>query len=140
MQVIAFVTDNAVEARTVDKILIGHPQSERDHNLQGEETGARNGGWFSYDIKVLPGQAQELSVIYMGGGRGNRVFDVLIDGRKLATERLQKTQRLRTYDQVYPIPLDLIESKDKIKVKFQTHSESIVVVLGLRILKVQETL
>ena len=89
---------------------------------------------------MLPGQAQELSVIYMGGGCGNRVFDVLIDGRKIATERLQKTQRLRTYDQVYPIPLDLIESKDKITVKFQTHSESIVVVLGLRILKVQETL
>ncbi len=141
----------ALEARTVDKILIGHPQSERDHNLQGEETTARdwrerkmrvarNGGWFSYDIKMIPGQAQELSVIYMGGYRGNRVFDVLIDGRKIATERLQETQRRRTYDQVYPIPLDLIESKDKITVKFQTHSESIVEVLGLRILKVQEIL
>lgn len=139
----------ALEARTVDKILIGHPLSERDHNLQGEETDARdwrerkiryarNGGWFSYDIKVLPDQAQELSVNYMGGGRGNRVFDILVDGKKIATEQLQNTQWGRTIDKVYPIPSGLMRGKDKITVRFQAHSESIVVVFGIRLLKVQE--
>ncbi len=69
----------------------GEEQNERDHKLQGENTDsgdfnerkwrhATDGGWFSWELKVLPDQAQELRVTYWGSDGGNRIFDILIDG------------------------------------------------------------
>ena len=52
---------------------------------------AEDGGFFRYVLKVLPHQPQELSVTYWGSERGRRSFDILIDGKKLATERLRTT-------------------------------------------------
>ena len=46
-------------------------------------------GWFRYVVTVRPDRAQELSVTYWGSDSGGRVFDVLVDGTRLATERLR---------------------------------------------------
>jgi hypothetical protein len=118
------------EARTVDTVLPGNPQNERDHNLQGERTAsgdfndrkwrhATDGGWFSWDLKVQPGKAQELWVTYWGGDGGNRVFDVLVDGRKLAAQRLQNNKPDQFYEEIYPLSADSAKDKDKVTVKFQ---------------------
>lgn len=118
------------EARTVDAVLPGNPQNERDHNLQGERTAsgdfsdrkwrhATDGGWFAWDLKVQPGKAQELWVTYWGGDGGNRVFDVLVDGRRLATQRLQNNKPDQFYEEIYPLSADLATGKDKVTVKFQ---------------------
>jgi DUF1680 family protein len=136
-----------LEARTVDYILVGHPQSERDHNLQGEKTGdgdfsdrkwrhATDGGWFSYGLKVLSGQDQELSVTYWGSDGGNRIFDVLIDGQKLATQRLESNRPNKFYEEVYPIAANLLQGKGKVTVKFQAHPGAWAGgVFGVRLLK-----
>ncbi len=124
-----------LEKRTVDYVLPGNSQNERDHNLQGEKTGAgdfsdrkwrhaTDGGWFSYDLKVLPDQPVELSVTYWGSDGGNRVFDILIDGVKIATERLENNQPGEFYDQRYPIPESLTKNKSKVAARFQAHSSS----------------
>ena len=138
-----------LEKRTVDYVLPGNPQNERDHNLQGERTGAgdfsnrkwrhaTDGGWFSYDVKVLPDQPLELSVTYWGSDGGNRVFNVLVDGVKIATERLENNRPGEFYDQIYPVPESLSKNKSKITVRFQAHSGSWAGgIFGLRLLKAE---
>jgi hypothetical protein len=119
-----------LDTRTVDAVSPGDEQNERDHNLKGERTqagefGGRNwrhatdGGWFSWEMKVLPDKPQELRVTYWGSDGGNRVFDVLIDGVKLTTQRLQNNKPDQFYDETYPIPADMTKGKESITVKFQ---------------------
>jgi hypothetical protein len=143
--------DKALKARMVDEVQIGREQNERDHNIQGENTAsgdfgnrrwrhADNGGWFAFDLKVLPDQPQELSVTYWGSDGGNRVFDILIDGAKLTSQRLQNNKPEVFYDQSYPLPNAMIKGKSKITVRFQAQSKDATAggVFGLRILKAPE--
>ncbi len=136
-----------LEARMVDRVEPGAEQNERDHNLRGENTAsgdfsgrkwrhATDGGWFSYDVKVLPAEQQELSVTYWGSDGGNRLFDVLIDGTKLATQRLQNNRPGEFYDEIYEIPESLTKGREKVTVKFQAHDRAWAGgIFGLRVLK-----
>ena len=119
-------------ARSVDSVVPDGEQSERDHAMQGERTGAGDfgnrrwrhateGGWFSWRLKVLPGQPQELRVTYWGSDGGNRVFDLFVDDRKLATQRLENNRPGKFYDEVYRLPGELLEGKQTITLKFQAH-------------------
>jgi uncharacterized protein len=118
-----------LEARTVDCVYPGKEQSERDHKLQGEQHGAGdfngrtwrhapNGGWFSWEMKVLPEKRQQLMVTYWGSDVG-RVFDVIVDGKKIATQKLEQNRPEQFYDEIYPVPADLLKGKEKITVRFQ---------------------
>jgi hypothetical protein len=85
---------------------------------------------------VLPDQPQELHVTYWGSDGGNRVFDVLIDGTKLATQRLQDNRPGRFYEEVYQLSESLTKGKEKVTVKFQAHGGAWAGgVFGLRVLK-----
>jgi uncharacterized protein len=121
-----------LDARAVDRVNLADRGGERQHGLRGEkmETGefsnhpwrhATEGGWFSYNLKVLPDQPQELLVTYWGSDAGGRAFDILIDGRKLATEKLESNRPGQFYDQAYPLPKELTSGKTTVTVKFQAH-------------------
>jgi hypothetical protein len=143
----------ALDARTVDYVNAGEEQNERDHNLKGENTNTRefNGrtfrfatsnGWFSWELKILPNQPQELLVTYLSGGRSRSAFDVLVDDTKLATESASsgagiEGQRRGANSRVYPLSVELLKGKDKIKVKFPTPANSRrgSGVYGVRVLK-----
>ena len=95
--------EKALAARTVDQVQIGDDESEQAHQLQGEKTGAGDfsgrhwrhaidGGWFSYVLKVQPGQPLELRCTYWGSDVGNRVFDILVDDTKVATQKLDRNR------------------------------------------------
>lgn len=116
-------------ARMVDSVHPGERQSERDHAFAGEATyagdfgdrhwrDARNGGWFAYTLKVLPGAPQELVCTYWGGDDG-REFDVFVDGVKLAMQRLDNRHPGKFFDVVYPIPAELLQDKKTITIRFQ---------------------
>jgi DUF1680 family protein len=136
----------ALEARTVDRVNPGEEQNERDHNLKGEKTNAgdfgdhryrdaNEGGWFSWDLKVLPGQPQELVLTYWGEDRG-RHFDVLLDGRKLATQQLTGSHPGAYYDEVYPLDPELTQGKEKVTVKVQGSPDTWAGgVFGVRVLR-----
>ncbi len=119
----------ALKARTVDCVLPGDEQNERDHRLQGDRTGtdgkswrhAVDGGWFSWDLKVLDAQPQELRVNYWGSDTGGREFDISMDGQKLATLKLDNNKPGEFYEETYPIPAQMTQGKDKITVRFQAH-------------------
>lgn len=119
----------ALEARTVDRVLIGDPASEKRHRLQGERTSAgefggrrwrhAGEGWFSYEMKVSGDKPVELLSMYWGSDAGNREFDILIDGTKIATQKLEHNRPEKFYDEAYPIPPELTKGKQRITVRFQ---------------------
>jgi len=134
-------------ARTVDRVIPANEHSERDHNVQGEKTvtgerkwrHATDGGWFSWEMKVLPDRPQELGVTYWGGDAGGREFDILVDGRKLATQKLENNRPGEFYQETYRLPRELTQGKQRIAVKFQAHPGKVAGgVFGCAILKSEE--
>ena len=105
------------------------------HNLRGQNTSAGpyggrvwrhavNGGWFSYDLKVLPDQSMSLLCIFWGEDVG-RTFDVLVNGTKIATTTLNRNRPGEFFDEFYGIPKPLTEGKNTVTVKFQAHPGSL---------------
>jgi DUF1680 family protein len=134
-----------IEARTVDSVNPGEEQNERDHNQKGEHSNAGDfgdhfyrdaseNGWFSWDLKVLPGAPQELVLTYWGSDRG-RQFDLLIDGKKLATERLNASHQGVYFEQTYPLPPELTQGRDKVTLRVQGSNTWVGGVFGVRVLK-----
>jgi len=140
-----------LEARTVDILHVGEMQPERDHNMAGEKTAtgeahgrkwrhATDGGWFAFDMKVSKDEPVELVCTYWGSDAGNRVFDILVDGEKIATQRLENNKPNQFFDVVYPIPEKLTKGKEKVNIRFQAHPGAWAGgVFGVRILKVEKT-
>ena len=136
-----------LEARTVDQVRPGIRQNEREHGLEGDQTSsgrlsdrrwrhATDGGWFSYRVKVVSEEALELCVTYWGSDAGNRVFDILVDGKKLATQRLQNNRPGKFYDEVYPLPASMTKDKEAVTVRFQAQPAAWAGgIFGLRVLK-----
>ncbi len=123
-----------VAARTVDRVDLGVSESEKAHDYQnqgaavadfdgrlGREAG--RAAWFSYALNVRPGAPQTLVVTYRGGEGRRRVFDILVDGEKIAAETLpyHPTELL---DVEYAIPEALTRGKTRIVVKFQPQDQA----------------
>jgi hypothetical protein len=68
----------------------------------------------------LPTQ-QELRVCFWGSDAGGREFDILVDGVKVASLKLQNNKPGAFYDETYSLPKDLIANKATVTVKFQAH-------------------
>lgn len=119
-----------IEERTIDIMRLGEMQPERDHKLQASEqsyasdalgrTGreARNGGFFSFEMKVQPTVANVLLCTYIGDDK-NRSFDILIDDVKIATQELKGGLSGKFFDVEYEIPPGLIKDKSKAIVRIQ---------------------
>jgi hypothetical protein len=73
---------------------------------------------------------------YWGSDAGNRVFDILIDGQKIATQALNADHPNRFYTVDYPISVELTRGKSQVRVQFQAHSGATAGGLyGVRIFK-----
>jgi DUF1680 family protein len=119
----------AEEARLVDVVRPGEPQSETDHHLQCDDsvTGDFYGhkwrqaaGWFSYDVGVLPDQPQVLIIKLRGNDTGARTFDVLLEGKMIATQ-VNTKQTSGFYEAVVPLPLELTKGRNRVTLKCIAH-------------------
>ena len=119
-------------ARLVDEVEIGEKASETAHALKGERTAsgsafgrnwrhAGNGGWFSYEMKISPQQALNLACTWWGDESGSRTFDILVDGKKIATETLLHNKPGEFFEREYPLAPDLTRDREKVTVRFQAH-------------------
>ena len=127
----------------VDAVMPGDEQAEKNHNLKGEndETGDwsdrtyrhADGGWFSWDLKVIPGQPNDLVVTYWGSDQ--RTFDIQVDGERLVTERLQNDHPEEFFEKTHPISASMIGNKQKITVKFVNPTSYAGGVFGLKIMR-----
>ena len=73
------------------------------------------------------------------GGRSETVFDIMVDGQKIAEQKLEKLerdQRRVLFDVDCKLPKELIKGKKKITVKFAAREDQRTgSVYGARILK-----
>lgn len=118
-----------LDKRKVDRVLIGIRASETAHKLHGKQTSSgvfrnRNwrhagGGWFSYTMKVLPDTPMTLLCTYWGSDAGGRTFDVLVAGRKIATQKLDRNRPGKFFDVEYKIPPKLTRGRTTVTVRFE---------------------
>lgn len=114
--------------RITDKVIIGKKSSEDEHQMKGVSTNtggpntwrdASNGGWFSYTVAVNPDKQMELVLTYSSTDGGNREFEILVDNKKIAEQKLRAETFSAWIDKVYPIPFELTKGKKTVTVKVQ---------------------
>jgi DUF1680 family protein len=137
----------ALEAATIDFVQPGEMQPERDHAFAGERTNhgehrgmrwrdAHRGGNFSFALRSPDGAPADLVCTYWGDDAGDREFDVIIEGRTLATQRLEREAPGRFFDVAYPVPPELGRGKSTLRVVFQAKpGKTAGGVFGVRLLR-----
>ncbi|HET8611270.1 MAG TPA: beta-L-arabinofuranosidase domain-containing protein [Sphingomonas sp.] len=144
---VAFAAEQArladLAARSVDVMHLGEMQPERDHDLTSDISypvvyrgrngrDARSGGFFQFRMKAKPGPLV-LEATYWGDER-NRLFDILVDGKKIATQTLDSLKPGEFVDVDYPVPEALTRGKSSVTVRFQPHEgHSAGPVFGVRL-------
>lgn len=117
-----------LEARTVDVMRIGEMQPERDHELTSEKSAtgdghsrkwrtARDGGFFAFTMKVDPAEINTIICTYWGMDNRGRMFDILVNETKIATEDLNKYKMNKFYNIGYPVPKELTTGKTSVIIK-----------------------
>ena len=117
-----------LEAVTIDLVKPNEQQSEVNHNLRRTEncTGGYSGlvncafrevrgeGFFSYDIDV--GNGGNYLVLAYSTDDGEiwdvknsvyRIFDIVLDGKVLATETLERKMPVKMVHKFYPLPQEV---------------------------------
>ncbi|HOZ47746.1 MAG TPA: glycoside hydrolase family 127 protein [Candidatus Hydrogenedentes bacterium] len=130
--VAAIEAQRRFEARVVDRVIPGDATLEKAHGLDGEHTQdgpymgkhwrhASDGGWFGWDLTVVPDASHTLSVMYWGDDVPPREFDVLVDGVVVGSESLNKDKPGELFRVEYPLTSELTQGKAKVTVRFQAH-------------------
>ena len=70
-------------------------------------------------MKIDPVATNELVCTFWGGETGQRTFDILADGAKIATQNLLNNQPGKFFDVAYALPASLTRGKEKITIRFQ---------------------
>jgi hypothetical protein len=111
---------------------LGEMQPERDHSLTAKNSyavtyrgrhgrDARTFGFFEYKAKVRPGPLT-LQATYWGDER-DKLFDILIDGKKIATQALTGSNPGDFFTIDYAIPAELTEHRDEVTVRFEPSND-----------------
>jgi hypothetical protein len=123
-------------ARVVDEVVLGDESSERGHALTGKAMAsgthrgrrwrhATAGGFFSFKMAICPDGPTDLCCTYWGGDAGARRFDILVDGIRVATERLNKNRPGEFFDVTYALPPQITQQKKHVTVSFRPQAGQI---------------
>ncbi|WP_347403238.1 beta-L-arabinofuranosidase domain-containing protein [Gracilibacillus dipsosauri] len=131
---------------TIDVVTPHEQQPEVDHNMEASlstsayknvvHSGyreAKDGGYFSYEMKIDASKSMYLAVTYFGGdGREHmdgrvveRDFTIWIDENELTRQKLTNQHPGELFTEVYPIPFAWMKEKETIRVKFQSSNGKI---------------
>ena len=121
----------AIERLTVDFFQPGNRRQERDRNFRGINTvfgteafgrgwrHATDGGSMTFDMKVASEKTNKLILTYWGNDGGNRHFDILVDGKKIAEQRLSGDAPGRFFDVEHILDDEAFRGKEKVTVTLQ---------------------
>src|SRR5215204_894334 len=118
-----------LQARVVDVMKLGDAPAEKEHALFSKISyplsyrakpgrDARSEGFFEFKMKVTDENPLTLRATYWGE-EGKRVFYILVDGQKIATENLGYKKQGEFVERDYPIPPELVKGKSAIIVRFE---------------------
>jgi hypothetical protein len=106
---------------------VGEQQSEVEHDLKGEGMASgihngrrwRHGTWIQYTLDPRGAREVILSVTYSGDDRG-REFDVSVNGKVIAMQRLTGEKPNHFIEKRYPIPSEILQTagKGRLTVRF----------------------
>ena len=127
----------------------GDLQKEKEFNQQGEETSPdqkygrtsrRAKKWFSVDLPANSAHSLILMVTYHTEERTKRTFEVLVDGRRVGEQTIERHQPGsvlgRFFDVEYNIPAELVSGKQKLTVRFNaTNGSEVGAVYGIRLVR-----
>ena len=128
----AFAAEQArlkdLRERSVDMMHLGEMQPERDHGLTSEISypvsyrgkkgrDARTGGFFEFRMKVTA-EPLTLKATYWGEER-KRLFHILIDGTRIASETLGYNKPGEWVERDYAVPQELLKGKSTVVVRFE---------------------
>lgn len=120
--------EQLVKAATIDSVQVGNDQYELQHAIKGEETvgdawegqngrTSTPGGWFSYELKVIPGTENLLQVTYLSL-LNDRIMNIYVNGQLLISERSAPEHRREFVTKTYSIPEAMISGQDQVEFKF----------------------
>jgi DUF1680 family protein len=117
-----------LDARSIDIIRLGVEDDERRHGLASGISyavsyrfrpgrDARTGGFLEFDAAVR-GAPLVLRATYWGGER-DRFFHILVDGERIATQRLDGEHPGEFIERDYAIPERVLAGKQRVRIRFQ---------------------
>jgi len=92
-------------------------------------------GWFVHPLSSV------LHRHTIDEGRGTRdegaaTFDILVDGQRVGEQEVTGSGPERFFDVEYAIPVNMIQGKEKVTVRFQaTEGNEIATVFGIRMIR-----
>jgi hypothetical protein len=75
-------------------------------------------------MEVLPDTTTKLLSTYWGSDNG-RSFDILVNGEKIATQKLSRSRPNEFFDVEYNIPTELTSDKKSVVVRFDGIEDSV---------------
>lgn len=137
-----------LESATVAYAQPGEMQPERDFNYQSPgdawvvrmmgRPGRWGRSWFSFDLPVESDRPMALVVTYCSDhdSRGRAIFDILLDGQKIANQEVTRNSPERFYDVEYAVGANLVEGREKVTVRFQaTEGNVVAAIFGIRMIR-----
>jgi DUF1680 family protein len=123
----------AVDARTIDTVVVGSSPDEAAHAVLAERADAwslegrpcrstRYGGAFSYRLRVPADGQAAVRVTYWGGETRRHAFDLTADGETVASQKLFDDRPGELYEVEYPLPERLTRGRDHVRIGFRTGS------------------
>jgi uncharacterized protein len=117
-----------LQARSVDVMKLGDTAAEKDHALVSKISyplsyrakpgrDARSEGFFEFKMKVTE-EPLTLRATYWGE-EGKRLFHILVDGTRIASETLGYKKPGEFVERDYPIPPDLLKGKTSVVIRFE---------------------
>ena len=118
-----------LNARTLDFIVLGEMQPERDHNLHAENSRigdylnkkyrfAYDDGMFDFDMKVGSTNPVQLLMTYWGGDSGKSTFELVVNDTYVVPVKISGDPK-SFVEIIVNLPQELTRDKEKIKVKFR---------------------
>ena len=140
-----------LEAATVAFVRPGNAASEKTVGYEGApdatpqfmngRAGRSARSWFSYVMPVVDAKPMALVATYYTADRRTSPadFEILVDGARLAGEKVGMTDPGRFYDVVYAIPAAMVTGKQLVTVRFQAVARSqVAAVYGVRMVRADE--